>query len=104
PEIAVLILHAEVAGEQKLPGIFLRRGVRIAPVFEHRARTGLAHADDAALSPRLFLASVVDDADVETRRRLAHRARTDRKQIRVAADHEIAFGLAKTFMRVDAIR
>ena len=38
------------------------------------------HADDAALSPRQFLASVIDDADIETRRRPAHRARPDRKQ------------------------
>ncbi len=53
-------------------------------------------------APRQFLALVVDDADVKTRRRLAHRARPDRKQFRVAADHEIAFGLAEHFMGVDA--
>src|SRR4051812_27499930 len=77
PEIAILVLNAEIAGEQKFAGIFLRRRIRVAPVLKHRARARLPHADDAALPPRLLLALVVDDADVETRRRLAHRAGTD---------------------------
>ena len=102
PEIAVLILHAEIAGEQEFAGIFLRRRLRIAPVFEHGQGAWLAHADDAALAAWLLLALVVDDADVKTRRRLAHRAGADRKQVRVAADHEIALGLAKHLMGVDA--
>ena len=51
---------------------------------------------------RQFLALVVDDAHVEARRRLAHRAGADRKQVRIAADHEIALGLAEHFMRIDA--
>ena len=102
PEIAVLILHAEIAGQQKLAGIFLRGRFRIAPIFDHGAGTGLAHADDAALAARQFLALIVDDADVEAGRRPAHRARADRKQVRIAADHEIALGLAEHFMGIDA--
>src|SRR5262249_4042178 len=77
PEIAVLILHAEIAGEEKLAGIFLPRRLRIAPVLDHGHRARLPHADDAALAARQLLALVVDDADVEARRRLAHGAGPD---------------------------
>src|SRR5947209_16199432 len=70
PEIAVVILHAEIPGEQEFAGIFLRGRLRIAPVFEHGDRARLTHADDAALSSRLLLASVVNDANIKTRRRL----------------------------------
>src|SRR3954467_8560852 len=80
PEIAVLVLHAEIAGEQKFAGIFFRGGFGVAPVFDHGAWAWLAHADDSALSARQFLALIVDDAHVETGRRLAHRAGPDRKQ------------------------
>src|SRR5258705_230631 len=80
PEIAVAILDAEIAGEQELPGIFLRGRFRIAPVFDHGARVRLAYAEDAAFAPRQFLAALVDDTDVEPRRRAPHRSRTDRKQ------------------------
>src|SRR6185295_107118 len=102
PEIAVLILHAEIPGQQKFAGIFLGGCIPVLPVFDHGTGARLAHADDAALTLRQLLALVVDDADVKTRRRLAHRARPDWKQIRIAADHEIAFGLAEYFMRIDA--
>src|ERR1700733_12823217 len=77
PEVAILVLPPEIAGQQKLAGEFLLRGVRIFPVFDHGDGIGLANADDAALSPREFMSLVVDDAHVKTRRRLAHRTRTD---------------------------
>src|SRR5262245_15473899 len=93
PEIAVVILHAEIAGQQEVADIFLPRRLRVAPIFDHRARTGLAHADDASRAARLLLALLIDDANIEARRRLAHRTRADRKQFRIAADHEIALGL-----------
>src|ERR1700716_2503369 len=80
PEITVAILHAEIAGEQELPGIFLRGRVRIFPVLDHGAGIGLAHADDAALADRLFHAVLVDDADVEARRRTSHRSRPEGKK------------------------
>src|SRR5205807_904738 len=85
PEIAVVILHAEIAGQEKLAGVFLGGRFRVLPIFDHGAGTRLAHADDAALSARQFLALVVDDAHVEAGRRLAHRAGTDRKQVRIGA-------------------
>src|SRR3954466_16361269 len=78
PEIAVGILHAEIAGEQESAGIFLLRRFRILPVFEHGDGVRLPHADDAALATRQFPALFVDDTDVEARRGLAHRARADR--------------------------
>src|SRR5262249_49580333 len=90
PEIAVLILHAEIAGQEEIADIFLPRRLRIAPVFDHRGRTWSPHADDAARAARLLLALLIDDAHIEARRRLAHRAGADRKQFRIAADHEIA--------------
>src|SRR5256885_11395920 len=102
PEVAVLILFAEIAGEQELSGIFLRGRFRIAPVLDHGARVRLAHADDAALAPRHFLAALIDDPDVESRRRAAHRSRPDRKQFCVVADPEVAFGLAVYFVGIDA--
>src|SRR5439155_25858026 len=98
PEVAVRIVPAEIAGEQELSGIFLRGRFRIAPVLDHGARVRLAHADDAAFAPRHFLAALIDDADVESRRRAAHRSRPDRKQFCVVADYEIAFGLAVHFV------
>src|SRR5664279_2915962 len=81
PEITVAILHAEIAGQQKFAGNFLRGRFRIFPVLDHGARVGLAHTDDAAFTDRLFRALLVDNADVETRRRLTHRTRPDRKQL-----------------------
>src|SRR3984885_15664749 len=81
PEVAVLILPSEIPGQEKTAGEFLFRRVRIFPVFDHGDGIGLANTDDAALSPRQLLSLVVDDAHVETRRRLAHRTRTDRKQL-----------------------
>ena len=102
PEIPVLILPAEIAGQKKTAGMFLARRFRIAPIFDHGHGIGLAHADDAAAPPRQFLALVVDDADVESRRRLAHRAGLDRKKLCIVADHEIAFGLAEHFVSLDA--
>src|ERR1700686_3108298 len=80
PEIAVLILHAEIAGQQKFSSVFFHRGFRIFPVLDHGARTRLAHADDAAASRRQLLAALVDDTDAESRRSLAHRAGPNRKQ------------------------
>src|SRR5260221_12214823 len=80
PEIAVGSLPAEVAGEQELYGIFLCGRCRIAPVFDHGARVRLAHADDATFALGEFLAALIDDTDVEPRRRAAHRSRPDRKQ------------------------
>src|ERR1700737_3934790 len=41
PEIAVLILHAEIAGQQKFCSVFFHRGFRIFPVLDHGARTGV---------------------------------------------------------------
>src|SRR5882757_8129073 len=79
PEIAVAILDAEVAGEQELSGIFFCGRFRVAPVFDHGARVRLAHANDAAFALGEFLAALVDDANVEARRRASHRSRTDRK-------------------------
>src|SRR4051794_25885924 len=77
PEIAVGILHAEIAGEQEFAGIFLLRRFGILPVFEHGDGVRLAHADDAAFATRQFAALFVDDTDVEARRGPAHRARPD---------------------------
>src|SRR6202158_5871975 len=79
PEVAVGILPAEIAGEQEFTGIFFRGRFRIAPVFDHGARVRLGHADNAAFAPRPFLTALIDDADVESRRRASHRSRTDRK-------------------------
>src|SRR5258705_3614396 len=80
PEITVGILPAEIAGEQELSGVFLRGRFRIAPVFDHGARVRLEHADDAAFALGEFLAALIDDANVEPRRRASHRSRPDRKQ------------------------
>src|SRR6266481_448967 len=102
PEITVGILFAEITGEQELSGVFFRGRFRIAPILNHGARVRLAYADDAALPARHFLALLVDDANVKAWRGPPHRSRTDRKQFCVGADHEIAFGLAVDFMRLDA--
>ena len=53
---------AAIAANQleELARIFFRGRFAVAPVFDHGAGTGLAHADDAALSPRQFLAAIVD--------------------------------------------
>src|SRR3954454_15224155 len=102
PEVAVAILHAEIAGQQELAGILLRGGFRIFPVLEHGARVRLAHADDAALAARQFFTAVIDDADLETRRGPPHRARSNRKQPGIVANHEVAIGLAITLMGIDA--
>src|ERR1700722_3546163 len=83
PEVAVLILPSEIAGQKKSAGEFLFRRVRIFPVFDHGDGIGLTNADDAALSPRQLVSLIVDDAHVETRRRLSHRTRPYRKQFGV---------------------
>src|SRR4051794_1834147 len=80
PEIAVAILDPEIAGQQKVACEFFYRGIRVLPVLDHRARVGLTHTDDAALTLRQLLAALIDDADVEARRGPPHRARPDREQ------------------------
>src|SRR4029077_1673665 len=102
PEIAVIILAAEIAGEQEFAGKFFGRRFRIFPVFDHGDGIGLAHADDAALAPRQFPSLFVDDAHIEAGRRLAHRTRPDRKQLRIVADREVAFGLTEHLVGFDA--
>src|SRR5581483_4936555 len=102
PEVTVLILPAEIAGQQKSAGVFLARRFRILPILDHGDGIGLADADDAALTPRQLVALFVNDAHVESRRRLAHRTWADRKQFGVVADGKIAFGLAVAFMDFDA--
>ena len=102
PEVTVVILHAEIAGEQEAVRIFLRSGLRVLPVFDHGHRIGHAHADDAARVPRLLLALLIDNAHIESGRRFAHRARLDRKQMGIVGKDQIAFGLAVDLVHIDA--
>ena len=98
PEIAVVIAHSEIAGDQPAIGVFVAGRLRVAPVFKHHHRIGTADRNMAGGSGRLLVAVIVDDGGDMAGNGAPHRTGLDWHDAGVGTDHEVALGLAEHFV------